>query len=65
MLRPLKDGNRSRAAAAGGLKVILGPGVFKAFDLCKMDIIMMPMSWKEVASMKRKEKSTQAKGRVH
>eukprot|EP00983_Pelagomonas_calceolata_P006875 223751-Pelagomonas_calceolata.AAC.1 len=30
----------------GGLKVILGPGVFTVFDLHKMDI---PLLWQELA----------------
>eukprot|EP00983_Pelagomonas_calceolata_P043961 1139104-Pelagomonas_calceolata.AAC.7 len=32
----------------GGLKLILGPGVFTVFDLLKMDV---PWFWKQLARM--------------
>eukprot|EP00983_Pelagomonas_calceolata_P059107 1145786-Pelagomonas_calceolata.AAC.5 len=50
-MRPLKDADRvlkvqEYIATAGGLKLILGPGVFTVFDIHKMD---MPLFWKELA----------------
>eukprot|EP00983_Pelagomonas_calceolata_P044425 1139293-Pelagomonas_calceolata.AAC.1 len=32
----------------GGLKLIIGPGVFRVFDLHKMDV---PLFWKELAKV--------------